>query len=263
MRNWSATSNLLSLLCHFLPSTRHFSHVLIEAYRPGTFTAWVMDGNFSGYWIAILVFISSFPRTDRLLASVQMSFLSYRYPTSPAPSYKSGIDYCCSFWVSILFRWTEMYSKLHFSLAPTMFCIKLRKQVQKSQSTPPSRCKYKYPVIPLAQTPETNSDLRFSIASYIKSTATYFLHLSGFQLLHTPKYFLSGLTNLKRSHYNLFRRVWLTACQLGLTDGCWIVVSRWVSWIFHLHKKCRHWGREMQCTSRYSRVKAMVLNIQI
>lgn len=119
MRNWSATSNLLSLLCHFLPSTRHFSHVLIEAYRPGTFTAWVMDGNFSGYWIAILVFISSFPRTDRLLASVQMSFLSYRYPTSPAPSYKSGIDYCCSFWVSILFRWTEMYSKLHFSLAPS------------------------------------------------------------------------------------------------------------------------------------------------
>lgn len=59
-----------------------------------------MDGNFSGYWIAILVFISSFPRTDRLLASVQMSFLSYLYPTSPAPSYKSGIDYCCSFWVS-------------------------------------------------------------------------------------------------------------------------------------------------------------------
>lgn len=62
-----------------------------------------MDGNFSGYWIAILVFISSFPRTDRLLASVQMSFLSYLYPTSPAPSYKSGIDYCCSFWVSFFF----------------------------------------------------------------------------------------------------------------------------------------------------------------
>ncbi len=138
------------------------------------------------------------------------------------------------------FTWTEMYSKLHFSLAPSMFCIKLRKQVQKIQSTPPSRCKYKYPIIPLAQTPETNSDLRFSIASYIKSTATYFLHLSGFYLLHTPKYFLSGLTNLKRSHYNLFRWVWLTACQLGLTDGCWIVVAHWVSWIFHSHKKCRH-----------------------
>lgn len=165
MRNWSATSNLLSLLCHFLPSTRHFSHVLIEAYRPDTFTVWVMDGNFSGYWIAILVFISSFPRTDRLLASVQMSFLSYLYPTSPAPSYKSGIDYC-SFWVSFFFyflSWTEMYSKLHFSLAPSMFCIKLRKQVQKIQSTPPSRCKYKYPVIPLAQTAETNSDLHFPL----------------------------------------------------------------------------------------------------
>lgn len=110
MRNWSATSNLLSLLCHFLPSTRHFSHVLIEAYRPDTFTVWVMDGNFSGYWIAILVFISSFPRTDRLLASVQMSFLSYRYPTSLAPSYKSGIDYCCSFWVSsfLLLDWNVL-----------------------------------------------------------------------------------------------------------------------------------------------------------
>lgn len=131
------------------------------------------------------------------------------------------------------FGWTEMYSKLHFSLALSMFSIKLWKQVQIIQSTPPSCCKYKYPIIPLAQMPGTNSDLCFSIASYIKSTATYFLHLSGFQLLHTPKFFLSGLTNLKRSHYNLFHRFWLTACQLGLTDECWNVFSRSVSWIFH------------------------------
>lgn len=74
------------------------------------------------------------------------------------------------------------------------------------------------------------------------------------------KYFLSGLTDLKRSHYNLFRRLWLTACQLGLTDGCWIAVSQWVSWIFHLHK---NWGREMQCTLQYSPLKAPGLNIQI
>ncbi len=219
MRNWSATSNLLSLLCHFLPST-HFSHVLIEAYRPGTFTAWVMDGYFSGYWIAILVFISSFPRTDRLLASVQMSFLSYRYPTSPAPSYKSGIDYCCSFWVSILFRWTEMYSKLHFSLAPTMFCIKLRKQVQKSQSTPPSRCKYKYPRHPFG----TNARNKLWSALFHR-----FIHKIHSYLL-SPSVWLSVVTHSQifsqRAHKS--KEVPLQPVSPGLTDSLSVRTDRWM-----------------------------------
>lgn len=142
MRNWSATSNLLSLLCHFLPSTHHFSHVLIEAYRLGTFTIWVMDGNFSRYWIAILVFISSFPSTDRFLAGAQMSFLSYRYMLDIPQSLPRLITVeliIVAHFGCLFFSWTEMYSNLHFSLAPSMFCIKLRTRVEKKTKALPRR----------------------------------------------------------------------------------------------------------------------------
>lgn len=54
-----------------------------------------------------------------------------RYPTILASSHNSQIDYCCSFWLSVSLVGLKCTLNLHFSLAPSMFRIKLRMRVQK------------------------------------------------------------------------------------------------------------------------------------
>lgn len=83
------------------------------------------------------------------------------YPTIPASSHNSRIDYCCSFWLPVFLVGLKCTLTCTFPWHLRCFASSCERGFRKNQSTPPSQRKYKYSVIPLAHMPETNSDLHF------------------------------------------------------------------------------------------------------